>query len=1157
MVRSQIKFKSAPVLAVLLSMLVLGVALSGQSTTGTLTGTVVDTQGAVIPGALVTTTNEATGEQRKTVTNAEGYFTITALPTGAYTANVSANGFSSVKQTQITFHSGDRVSLGNVKLTPKSVTTEVTVSGTPDSIAPTDSGESSSLITAKTIQNVSIIGRNADDLIKILPGFVPMTGSASNGLANVAGYSGEVVGINGNGDGGKQSPISNYAANGNQPNSLEVVMDGVHASDPGCNCASPVNANADMTAEVKVLQSNFSADTSKGPVVISTVFKSGSSSFHGEAYDYLRNYKLNSNEWLLNANSAPGVKAQRPKSKFNYPGFNIGGPVIIPGTNFNKHRDKLFFFFGQELYRQSIDTGVLTSWVPTAAMRQGDFSNSAYNGALKQYYLTGTPTGPQFTNGVVNPGAIDPTGQALINLMPLPNLATPNAANGYNWVDDLVVNQNLHQEVLRLDYNISDNTKFYATYSNERELQPFPVQLWWRNGGAVPYPSAVDGHNISQLVSTNLTHVFSPSITNEFLFGLSYTDFVNSFRDPSKVSRKKLGINHPGIFNANNDQIPSYDMAWNGPSLFNPGGFIPNLYAKKWEPSFADNFTKVKGTHTLKFGAYYELTTNAQPGSPFNNGFAAPNTWNGGSSGNAMADLLVGETGYWQEDNKVVLHNEGYRTFEFYADDNWRVNSRLTLDLGLRATHLGAWYDRTGVGPAVFNPNLYGSDLTAGAALPGIRWNKIDHSVPLSGATTRPLFYQPRLGFAYDVGGSGNTVVRGGFGAYRFHDPQNNNGIDTANGFLDTNVSGKTFSQIDSFNPGQLVTNVGTVLDQQDNQQPVTYDYSLSVTRRTFASSSLNLSYVGSDSKHLTNGGYGGINLVPYGAMLNDPDPNHQGLYRPLTATNFSGGLTVQEHNLYSNYNSLQAMWSKQSGNLNYTFAYTFSKALGIQGANGYGTKADQFSLRQHDYGVLSFDRTNALSVSYSYLLPAFVKGWMNSGNHLGQIALDGWQLSGVSQLVSGIPIQPNSSSNFSLNVAGINSLAYTGSPDASLQPVLSCDPSKNLATDQWIKLSCFTLPAKGTNGDYIFPYLRGPMYQNHDLSMFKNIGLGEQRKLQIRFSAFNFLNHPLKSMIADNTHLNFNADGTPTADTVAKFGRYTQNKNGRRVVELALKFYF
>src|SRR5208283_191681 len=189
---------------------------------------------------------------------------------------------------------------------------------------------------------------------------------------NKANYNGQTIGINANGDAGSQSPLNAaFSYNGLPTNTLDITADGAHVSDPGCNCDTPVNPNSEMISEFKVLASNFSAENQKGPIVISSVAKAGGSQFHGSAFFSARNYDLNANDALFNSEGL-----SRPQNKYYFPGGTIGGPVLIPKTNFNKNRDKLFFFTGYEYYYQVLDTGLLGATVPTAGMRNGNFSPS-------------------------------------------------------------------------------------------------------------------------------------------------------------------------------------------------------------------------------------------------------------------------------------------------------------------------------------------------------------------------------------------------------------------------------------------------------------------------------------------------------------------------------------------------------------------------------------------------------------------------------------------------------------------------------------------------------------------------------------------------------------------------------------------------------------
>jgi hypothetical protein len=529
----------------------------GQSIYATLTGVVSDASEAVVPGASVTLTNTGSGDTRRTVTNGEGYFTFASVPvsSSSYKLTVEAAGFVTAEQTDITFTGAEKRNF-NFVLKVGSTTEKVEVSVGQD-IVSVDSGEKSAVLTTRQLQDFSVVGRSAAEFIKILPGFA----IANTGTENRASFTGEVIGINGNGDGGSQSALNGaYGVNGLPTNSLDITADGAHVSDPGCNCATPVNPNTDMIEEFKVLTSNFSAENAKGPAVISTVMKSGGKDFHGTAYLYARHYAMNANDWLNNRFNNP-----RPENKFFFPGGNFGGPVLIPGTVFNRNRDKLFFFTGYEYYYQTLDTGLITTTVPTAGMRNGDFSPGEL---AKMGTITASGGAPQtvssdlFPGGIIPKSQINQSGQGLMNLFPMPN-ANPNTNGGYNYVKQEIFNQNSFQWATRVDYNISENTKLFVRYNLQKEQQLFPVGLWWRNAAQVPYPTPVVGKNQSQSISASLTSVFSPTLTNEFVFGYSYIDFPNVFEDPSKVDRTALNIPFKGIYKTGVKQIPAL-TGWGG-----------------------------------------------------------------------------------------------------------------------------------------------------------------------------------------------------------------------------------------------------------------------------------------------------------------------------------------------------------------------------------------------------------------------------------------------------------------------------------------------------------------------------------------------------------------------------------------------------------------
>ena len=1136
--------------------LMLAANLSAQGIYATLTGIVTDPSQAVVAKAKVTLKDAQSGSQRDTVSNNEGYFTFASVPVGTYDLTIEAKGFNPTKLSGIPLGGGEK---RNVDISLKVGTTSETVEiqGTVDQLAPVDSGEKSSTLTTKELQNYVQTGSNAAEYIKIMPGF-----GISNGTSNKANYSGETIGINGNGDAGSQSPLNGaYSYNGLPGNSLDITADGAHVSDPGCNCDTPVNPNS----EVKM--SNFSAENQKGPAVITSVAKSGGKDFHGSAFMYARNYAMNANDALFNANGQP-----KPANKYYYPGGTVGGPVLLPG-GFNKKRDKLFFFTGFEYFYQVLDTGLLRATVPTAGQLTGNFSPAE---VAKEGNITasGGPPGQiidtvKYPGGIIPANLIDKNMQSLMKLYPQAN-ANPNATGGYNYVQAETFNQNNVQWMSRVDYSISDNTKLFVRYNLQRETQLFPVGLWWRQTDQVPYPTAVQGKNKSDSVTASLTHVFNPTMTNEFVFGYTYIGFPNIFADPSKVDRTQVGYAYKGLFKNGVPQIPSFGgNGWQNQEaalVFNPGGFeaggaTAGLYADKWMPSFSDTVTKVVSTHTLKFGFFWEWIRNSQPANNDTNGHLQVNVSNPNTTGNEYADLLTGTLNSYDETSFNRINDISYSTYEGFVQDSWKATRRLTLELGIRLTHFTPWADRTGAGYSIFDYSQYNAACTP-LQYCGFEWHKRNSSVPIGGFPTRAMFFQPRFGAAYDLFGKGNTVLRGGWGRYYYHSGQFTNGLDVAAGVqsvtIGPNVNGIPLmaNQLDTLNFSTQALSPAAV-DSKDDKQPYTDSFSFTVSQRLPWSSLLEAAYVGNRSKSLPNstGAGSNINLVPVGSMLASKnggvDPNS------LTANNFRplqgfSDLFLATNNAYASYNALQVTWVRTKGRYTINMNYAYGKAMGI-----VNPALDQFNLA-NDYGVQAANRKHIFNAAYSIEL-----GNPTRDKILGGF-VNGWQLSGITQLESGPNLTGLSGQNFGMTLNSykipgttfnVSNQALLGTPNIQLNPVLTCNPAANLGTNQFINPNCFSIPtAIGQNGPSVLPAIYGPAFFNSDLGLFKNFVFKEAKKLQIRFNATNFLNHPLWSFNGSNLSLGFDG-GTGKVNTPL-FGTTTE-KQGHRIIQLAAKFYF
>jgi hypothetical protein len=1181
------------IFCLLMALFLTGSAAFAQSMFATLSGTVIDPSGAVIPGADVSVKNAHSGVARKVVSNAEGFFNVSSLPAGTYDVEAAMKGFTNWKGTGIVLNGGDSRTM-TITLAVAVTTTTVEVTETVSAVALQDTGEKSALISSKDLQDLSLISRNATEFVKILPGAIMV----ANGGVNRAAYVGETIGINGSSIAGNTGGLSSVSING-QP--VDITQDGQHVFDPGASgAATPVNPNPDMISEVKVTTANFTAENAKGPIIVNTISKSGGSGFHGSAYMYARNSKFNSNDAFNNM-----VGATKPVSSYYYPGGNIGGPVIIPGTGFNKSRQKLFFFEGYENYHQTLDGGVARSFVMTPEMLNGDFSAlSSYGDSVGRPTLGVVPTAPSagsslgfdqradagctITNGILSSQCFSPSAQSLLKAyMPAPTNNDPAAHNGFNYVQSFSVPQNSYQNLVRVDWNISDNTKVYVTWSRQRETQNQPLGLWAGTASdwVVPSPTNIIGGNGSDFTSASLVHVFSPTMTSETRFGYTKINFPNAPEDPTKVLRASIpDFSLTGIYG--NPAVPDL-TSWSN-TIPNFGGsnlgadYHPTMICYKGIPSVAENLTKVIGTHTTKYGFYFEHVYNKQDNWGQFMGVLYYNQWSA-ISGNNYADALMGiGMGSYYEQALPPPSQIAQNVASFYVQDDWKVTRRLTLQYGLRFEHYAKPYDATGFGMAIFDPSKYSNDPADLDNNTGVFWNKMDPSIPLSGSESRFLFFSPRLGAAWDIFGTGKTVIRGGWGKYRSYDSvQSNNYVgptQTAMGSVGWGCGQNdplcpTWEGIDANALPAPVFGQGlgpgyksiAVADPNDDEQPLVTTWVFSIDQRLPGKFLLELSYVGNRTKFLQSNP--NINAVPLGALLkatcdittsdcqnaNRPYLNYSGMNESLTAGRAA-------------FDSLQMSLTRNVGFLTLQANYTWSKALGVGGNlainNGGLTGALPNYGQDYFYGVLPNNRAHVLNLAYVFNLPstkysnAFVRG-----------AVNGWQISGITTIESGANLT-SQTNGWSLNYSRDNGTALDGSTifydnihtlgtlDVGLQPLVTCDPKKGVTGQQYLNPSCFSpAPTDGTLGTGGMPYLPGPMFWNSDLSIMKNFRITERQNLQFRFAAFNFMNHPLWSFTQNdsNLYLQFDADGVLKNKDFG-VARY---KYGHRILEFGLKYTF
>ena len=1202
---------------VFLAVLVIGTAmLSGtaahaQQLTGTITGTAYDQAGGVIPNAQVEVVNEASGDIRHTVTNSSGLFTVTALQAGGYSVAITATGFTPWEQQHIVLNQGDTRMLPNIGLKVGAVQQQVEVVSASQSIAPLDTSEVSQTLDSKMVDQIQILGRDAGELIKVMPGM-----AYNNGLMAGSAFTDHTVSSN-------SGPVGSFSANGTQPyGAMSYMLDGANLVDPGNVGSQIANINSDMTAEVKVLMSSYDAEYAKGPVIFQAIGKSGAKDFHGEGYGYFRNAVLDSLDSTVKAQG--GTRDNMPAEHYYYGGGNLGGPILLPFTKLNRNRNKLFFWAGYE-YMDQAPVGSIDQYiVPTPNMLNGNFSAaelapfqplaSGWTGATNvagtcQSYQTCGQFG--IVNGIIPQSEIDPNGKIMLGLLPKPN-EDPATSGGYNYrfinpgaAGQFQVATNRWEQTEKVDYSISDNSKLTVSYVYQQESDLHPIATWWAPNTAVPYPSSMTANTPSQVVMGNFTHVFSPTMVNETV--VTYARYGNelALANPSAVNPSALGLTTKGLFGVNEQQIPNTMSNGNALSEFMPqadfyGAGTGTFGAIKSDPAVYDNLTKVFKTHTFKFGFYWDQNQNAQSNLLANGqqGTYDFETYAPASTNNVIADELLGVTNSYGQANLDPTTVIRFHQISGYAQDQWKATRRLTLNLGIRFDHVGQYYDPSSPGFWVFNQAAYvnspPTNPSAGCSPvcnTGLENHATNPSIPLSGLTSPFVYYLPRVGFAYDLFGNGKTVLRGGYAVFKYQSGINGPSLaDSGTGSFsyasNPFVGLASTSSLSGLPTGAGSLNGGsiTAMEMGDNQVPTTQDWNFTISQAAPWHSALEISYVGNrttDGILLSNGGTSGLNnlnAIPLGTYF-QPDPKTgqincvQGVscnanfvpndYFPLA--NYQQ-VDLVSHGSYSNYNSFQVSWQKTAGNSFLLANYTFSKVLGIRDGysgdgQGAGTIVDTLNY-QDNYGTLPYDHTNILNLAYVYHLPSPVHG-----NELAKGLVNGWSISGVTQYQTGVPIQPlvggNMNAVFPNNVT--NSV-YLGTDANVLVPLVTCNPTAGLKSGQYFNPNCFAPPAAGQQGTVVWPDIRTPASFNSDLSLFKDFHLSESRYVQFRVEAFNFLNHPNPEFTAggqnNDLKLNFTVPGssgngwsaTNTNPITTGTPLYTV---GYRQVEFAVKFYF
>jgi hypothetical protein len=1134
-------------LAILLTLFILAVQGYAQNITGSMAGRIVDQQGAVVPDATVTALEPAKKVNITTKTNGQGEFTLSGLLPGNYTLEVTANGFKKLDRTNIPLDAQDKLALGDIPLQVGAVTESVEVSAT-QTLLQTESVERSEAIVGKQMENIEVNGRNPLDMAKLIPG---VTSTANVAVGGSGGLGGVYV-------------------NGNRGTMNQLTINGIGDIDTGADGSQNVTVSIDSMAEFKVLTGQYQAEYGRNAGgQIAMVTKSGTDQFHGSGYIYHRHDDLNANSFINNVRGLP-----RSLYRYNDPGYTIGGPVILPKLNL---KTKLFFFWSEEWQDQLAPTTAKNIEVPTLLERQGNFSQSVDNNG-KPLTIRDPLTQQPVPGNIIPASQIYKIGQNLANLLPMPN----TSGTGYNYSSQVSSQTPRREDLLRMDYNATQNLRIFGHYI--KNIQPvtnvYGAFVLGENVPLTPINVPVPGISFAG----GATYVINPTMTDEFNMGMT-KNTINIFESGNVLTRTASGVTLPLLYpNAvQNDYIPQINVGGthlaNSPSFGTADAPFVNFNTTI---DISNNLTKVWGKHTLKAGVYLQRSRKNQTSFSDNNG-----SYNWGDTpanpfdtGYGYSNMLYGV--YQTMDQSSAYINGLYRYWnvEEFIQDTWKVTSRLTFDYGLRGSWYQPQYDAglqasTFVladwnpaqaprlyAPAIINGVRSAYDKTTNTVLPAY---DIGLEVPGSGnpfngicqaakcinkylTKDRGNQWGPRFGFAWDVTGKQNFVLRVGGGIYydRF---QGNRVFDFVRNPPETVQPTLTYGFAQNITPGNALLAPPTLFAADPTGKvPTTYNFQASLQTKLPWGMVMDTAYVGTVGRHLQDNR--NLNGIPYGAdfLPQNQDPTlsptallgnsalQANFLRPLYGYN---NVTVYESASTSNYNGLQVALNRRAANGLFLGAtYTWSHTLTTASSDTTSVRIDQYT-RLADYGNATFDVRQNFNLNYVYLIPS-----LKSSNYLAKLATAGWQLSGVTNFRTGLPFTPG------FSVSGAGSVNQTGSntEGARIGVVAGCNPYTG-SGDPFNRLNaaCFFAPSPGSTGlESGQNWLYNPGLINFDMSLQKEVAVWKERThLQFRVDAFNIFNHANFNN-GLNTTLNFNGYTTNAGGIVTGLPTITSTALGR-----------
>ena len=1138
--------------------------LFGQQGTGTMVGAISDPADASIPNAALQLMEQATGTVRTLVTPPTGLFRFIDLPPGKYSLRVQAAGFKIHELNAIELASSETRDLGTIILQVGMVTDTVKVNAEATPVQ-TASSERGANILPQQLQDLSLKGRDAFGMMQLLPGV--MDGQVGKrDLTNA--YSMGMISVN-----------------GMSPQAINVSVDGVTEMDEGGNYTAFVTPNMDAIAEMRVLTNGYQAEYGRqSGGSINVITKSGSRDFHGSGYWDHRHEGLNANTFF---NNRQGI--QRALYRYMIAGYSLGGPLYIPGK-WNTEKRRLFFFVSQEFTQIAQPTVTLQTNEPTEAERAGDFSNTR-NAAGQIIPILNPQTAAPFPGNMVPKTMIDPTGAALLNLLPLPNGYTnPSPGQQYsaNFLASSTPAYSRRNDMLRFDANITKQLTMYYRYGNDVDNRHYPNTVAPGVGENVRF---LPGY----IHSIHLTYTASPTLVNEMLIGVGHDNYGFYHTTDDSQWFRTSSLNPPTLRpfptgplyeNYLPCAVYSGGQAANT-SYFNAGGQQGQGCQLTPYKNFNDNYvfqddlTKVIGSHSIKAGVFWEWNSKIEPsaGATYYGNFNFGSTTNNPLDTNyGYANALLGVYQTYSEASNRAVPNVHFTELDWYVQDSWRVRRGLTIDYGLRFVHESPVTDNSGTYsnfyPQLWNPAqapvLYQQGSSGGKSvalnpltgqttfasligtiIPG-SGNPVD-GMNIDGLTGKSDFYTfpylglaPRLGFAWDPKGNGKMVIRGAAGLFYNRSTNNVPGSGAPPVVYTPTIYYSSIAGIPQAAANAVITPTAAASIYGKQKLERTHQFNLTIQRDIGFNTVVDVGYVGNFDRHARYVAIPGsntdavvqLNPVPYQAYANPANLfNNTEINANLVRKAYPGmgAISYTSFGLSAvNYHGLQmSAQHRLTRGLAFGAAYTFSKALGTQGLDPYTNQ------RQWYYGPLNQDRTHLLSWNFAYNIPTF-----GSHSKLIRAVFGSWTMSGIGIVTTGAPVTPGCSSTAafpysdpSLTGIGTNSISgvrcqVVGDPQQFRQ-----DFYNNFNT------AAFALAPTGTFGNTGVGVLRQPSFWNFDAALDKKIAIKERVALRLRFQAFNVFNHTEFNAIG--TTFNWNAAGANLSTTS---GQYTGTQPARQM---------